>query len=63
MEGFVIFHFAERYPEAVMKLAGWYREGKLKAREHVVEGIEKFPEALQGLFRGDNFGKLVLKVA
>jgi NADPH-dependent curcumin reductase CurA len=63
MEGFVVFHFAERYPEAVMKLAGWYREGKLKAREHVVDGIEKFPEALQGLFRGENFGKLVLKVA
>ncbi|MDB4969521.1 MAG: curA [Myxococcales bacterium] len=63
MEGFVVFQFAQRYTEGVMKLAGWYGEGKLKAKEDVVEGLEKFPDALQRLYRGENFGKLVLKVA
>ena len=37
-------------------------QGKLKAKEHVVEGLENFPETLMMLFNGDNFGKLVLKV-
>jgi NADPH-dependent curcumin reductase CurA len=62
MEGFVVFDFAPRYAEAAMKIAGWHREGKLKAREDIVEGIEQFPEALGKLFRGENFGKLVLKI-
>ena len=62
MEGFVVFHFAARYAEAAMALAKWHMEGKLKAKEDVVEGIEQFPEALGKLFRGENFGKLVLKV-
>jgi NADPH-dependent curcumin reductase CurA len=63
MEGFVVFHFAERYPEAVMALAGWYKEGKLKAREDIVDGLDHFPAALQRLFRGENFGKLMLKIS
>ena len=62
MEGFVVFDFAARYAEAAMALARWHKEGKLKAREDIVEGIEHFPEALGKLFRGENFGKLVLKV-
>ncbi len=62
MEGFVVFDYAARYPEAVAAIAGWMAEGKLKAREDVVEGLETFPDTLQRLFRGENFGKLVLKV-
>ena len=62
MEGFVVFDYAARYPEAVMKIAGWLRDGKLKAREDIAEGLEHFPEALCKLYRGENFGKLVLKV-
>jgi len=63
MEGFVVFHYAARYPEGMQALAGWMLGGKLKAREHVVEGLETFPDTLQMLFRGENFGKLVIKVA
>jgi NADPH-dependent curcumin reductase CurA len=37
--------------------------GKLMAREDVIEGLETFSDALQKLFRGENFGKLVIKVA
>jgi NADPH-dependent curcumin reductase CurA len=63
MEGFVVFYYRDRYPEGMQALAGWMLAGKLKAREDVVEGLETFPETMQKLFRGENFGKLVLKVA
>jgi NADPH-dependent curcumin reductase CurA len=62
MEGFVVFYYAARYPEGMKALAGWTLAGKLKAREHIVEGLETFPDTLQKLFRGENFGKLVIKV-
>lgn len=63
MEGFVVFDYAARYAEAVMQMAKWIGEGKLKTREEIVEGIDTFPDALLKLFRGENTGKLVLKVA
>ena len=62
MEGMVVFDYADRYREAATQMAGWIAEGKLKSREHVVEGIDNFPETLLMLFSGENFGKLVLKV-
>ncbi len=62
MEGFVVFDYADRYPEAAGEMAGWMAEGKLKSREDVVEGFENFPETLLKLFTGENVGKLVLKV-
>jgi NADPH-dependent curcumin reductase len=62
MEGFVVIDYMSRAPEAVGEMAGWIAEGKLVAREDVVEGFESFPHALQKLFRGENMGKLVLKV-
>jgi NADPH-dependent curcumin reductase CurA len=63
MQGMVVFDYAKRYPEAVREMAGWIAEGKLKSREDVVKGIDTFPETLLKLFRGENFGKLVLEVA
>ncbi|MEM8799248.1 MAG: NADP-dependent oxidoreductase [Pseudomonadota bacterium] len=62
MEGFVVFDFAKRYPEGQAAMAEWMAKGELKFKEHIVEGIETFPERLMMLFRGENFGKLVLKV-
>jgi hypothetical protein len=44
-------------------MAGWYAAGKLKSREDIVAGLETFPETLCKLFSGENFGKLVLKIA
>jgi NADPH-dependent curcumin reductase CurA len=61
MKGMVVFDYAARYPEAVRELGGWLAAGKMKSREHIVSGLETFPEALLMLFRGDNTGKLVLK--
>ncbi len=63
MEGMVVFDYASRYPQAIGDIAGWIVAGKLKSREDIVEGLENFPETLLKLFNGENFGKLVLKVA
>ena len=63
MQGMVVFDYADRYALAVKDIAQWMREGKFVSREDVVPGIENFPEALNKLFSGENFGKLVLKVA
>ncbi|MCC5859492.1 MAG: NADP-dependent oxidoreductase [Ectothiorhodospiraceae bacterium] len=63
MEGFVVFDYKERYAEAAAEMAQWIAQGRLQAREHVVEGLPAFHSHLMMLFRGENFGKLVLKVA
>lgn len=63
MEGFVVFDYAARYAEAARAMAGWITEGKLKAREDIVDGLETFPQTLLKLFRGENVGKLVIRVS
>ena len=63
MEGIVVFDWADRYPEGIAQLAKWMKAGSFKSREDIVEGFQRFPEALLMLFEGKNFGKLVLKVA
>jgi len=63
MEGFVVFNYAARYGEGVKDMAGWMAAGKLKSREDVVEGFKTFPDSLLKLFRGENTGKLLIKVA
>ncbi|NPC55402.1 NADP-dependent oxidoreductase [Caenimonas soli] len=63
MEGMVVFDYAERFPIAVAELAGYLKDGRMKSKEDVVQGLETFPEALMKLFTGENFGKLVLQVA
>jgi predicted deacetylase len=63
MEGIVVFDNADRYGIAIAELAGYLKDGRMKSREDVVSGLDTFPEALLKLFRGENFGKLVLQVA
>ena len=63
MTGMVVFDYAARYGEAAREMAGWMAAGKLKSREDIVEGLETFPDTLLKLFKGENTGKLVLKVA
>ncbi|MBT8483293.1 MAG: NADP-dependent oxidoreductase [Myxococcales bacterium] len=62
MEGFVVFDYAKDCGAAAAEIAQWMAEGKLKAKEHVVEGIENFPSAFLRLFSGEKLGKLVLRV-
>ncbi len=64
MEGFVVFDYAERFPQAIAELAGYIKDGRLKSKEDIVEGgVAAFPQTLNKLFAGENFGKLVLRVA
>jgi NADPH-dependent curcumin reductase len=63
MEGFIILDYFDRFGEAQAELAGWLASGQLKAREHIVEGLEQAPEALNLLFTGGNTGKLIVRVS
>ncbi len=61
MTGFLVFDYADRYPEAMAELAGWYGAGRLVAQETIVQGsVEDFPDTLLKLFEGVNTGKLIL---
>jgi len=63
MEGFVIFNYAHKFPEAQLKLGEWLKSGKLKYKEDRVKGLENAPLALNKLFDGSNMGKLLVEVA
>ena len=60
---FVVSEWVDEFPDVAKQLGAWVREGKLKYRETVVEGIENAPQAFLMLFSGENFGKLMIKVA
>lgn len=63
MQGFVIFDYAARYGEALAALTPWVRDGRIRYREDMREGIEHAPDAIASLYRGDNSGKLLLRIA
>jgi NADPH-dependent curcumin reductase CurA len=63
MEGIVVFDYADRYALAVAEMAGYLKDGRMKSKEDVVQGLANFPATLLKLFNGQNFGKLVLQVA
>ena len=63
MQGFLVFNYHERYEEARAWLAAQRREGRLQQRLHVLEGLAQAPVGLEMLFRGENMGKLVVRVA
>jgi NADPH-dependent curcumin reductase CurA len=63
MTGMVVFDYTGRYALAAREMAGWMAEGKLKTREDIVDGFEAFPETLLRLFKGENLGKLLIRVA
>lgn len=63
MEGFLVFQFAQRYPEAIADLAKWRAEGKIKNQIDLAEGLENAPKTILRLFTGANFGKQLLKLA
>lgn len=63
MEGFLVGDYVPRWGEAGKELAGWLAEGRLHSREDVVDGtVGDFPEVFLKLFRGENTGKLVLRL-
>jgi len=63
MQGFVIFDHADHHPVARRDLAQWLREGRLTYLEDVLDGIEHAPDAIAGLYRGENLGKRLIRIA
>ena len=63
MQGFIIFDHFDRRGDFLRDMSGWLGQEKLKYREEVLEGLGRAPAGLIGMLRGDNFGKLVVKVA
>jgi NADPH-dependent curcumin reductase CurA len=62
-EGFLVFQFADRFEEGIRQMAQWLKEGKLKYRENIIEGLENAPRAFIGMLKGENIGKQLVKVA
>jgi NADPH-dependent curcumin reductase CurA len=63
MQGFLIFDYAERYPEALRSLTQWVRTGAIRYREDILDGIEQAPASIAGLYRGENLGKRLIRIA
>ena len=60
MEGFIILDYVSRFPEAQAAMLGWLAEGKLRHAEHIVDGLDAAPDALNLLFTGGNTGKVIV---
>ncbi|MEM7123542.1 MAG: NADP-dependent oxidoreductase [Pseudomonadota bacterium] len=63
MEGLLVTDFADKHAAALAEMAGWIKDGRLTYRETIVDGLENAPSAFNGLFSGDNFGKLIIRVS
>ena len=62
LEAFFVYDYTDRFAEYEDTLAGWIREGKLHPLEHVLDGLERMPEALIGLYEGKNAGVAMVKI-
>ncbi|MEO7242123.1 MAG: NADP-dependent oxidoreductase [Variovorax sp.] len=62
MQGFLIFDYEHRYAEALRRLAAWVRSGQLRYREEILDGLAQAPDAIAGLYRGENLGKRIIRV-
>jgi NADPH-dependent curcumin reductase CurA len=62
VRGFIVSDHVDRLPAFLADMAGWVRQGRIKYREDVVEGLDQAPRAFIGLLRGENLGKLLVKV-
>jgi NADPH-dependent curcumin reductase CurA len=62
LRGFIVTDHVRRMEDFVQEVGGWLREGQIRYRETVVEGVEHAPEALIGLLRGENLGKMLVHV-
>lgn len=61
MQGFIVWNYADKFPEAMEHLSRWLAEGKLDYTETIVEGFENTPQAFLDLFEGKNKGKMMVK--
>jgi NADPH-dependent curcumin reductase CurA len=62
LRGFIVSDHYDRLPQFYADMGKWIDQGKIKWRETIIEGIENAPRAFIGLFKGDNLGKMLVKV-
>src|SRR5215469_2220179 len=62
LKGYIVSNHADMQEAFLADMAKWVKAGKMKWRETILDGIERAPEAFIGLFKGDNFGKMLVKV-
>ena len=63
MQGFLLFDYVERYPEGLSALTEWVKAGRVRYREDILEGIDQAPDSIAGLYRGENLGKRLIRIA
>ena len=63
LRGFIVLDHYDLYPEFSAAMIGWLKEGKVKSRDTVHDGLDSAPKAFLGLFSGDNTGKMLVKLA
>lgn len=62
IKGFIVWDYNSKFPEALIDLMHWVKDGKLKYTETIVEGFDQLPSAFIGLFAGANTGKMIVKI-
>ena len=62
VQGFIVSDRMELWPRALRELAGWFKDGRLKYRETIADGLDAAPAAFLGLLRGENFGKQLVRL-
>jgi NADPH-dependent curcumin reductase CurA len=62
-QGFIVWDFASQLPDFLADVGGWLREGRIKYREDITDGLENAPRELIGLLKGENFGKKLIRVS
>ena len=63
MQGILIFDYAARFAEGLATLTDWVRAGRIRYREDILDGIEQAPGSIAGLYRGENLGKRLIRIA
>jgi hypothetical protein len=63
MQGIIVLDYAARYSEALTELSRWVKEGSIRYREDILEGIESAPGSIAGLYRGENLGKRLIRIS
>jgi NADPH-dependent curcumin reductase CurA len=63
LQGFIIYDHYKRAPAFQQDMSGWLREGRVHYREEIIDGLESAPQGLMRLLRGENFGKLIVRVS
>lgn len=63
VRGFIQHDFINLYPQFLREMGGWLREGRIRYREDIIDGLENAPQGLIGLLKGGNFGKLLVRVS